>query len=81
LAPLPSQRKYIKTEQIEKLAKRIYYQNGMGINIFDLQRECGISKSQAQRRLKHFHFKKILFTAKDLEDQYITIKGIGRENP
>jgi hypothetical protein len=61
-----SLRKYKSQDIVEKIAIEKYRENGLGITFQDIQREFSVSKSNAQQKLKHFHGRKVLFTAKDL---------------
>ncbi len=44
----------------------MYRANGKGITIEDITDKCGVKKSKAQRSLKYFHSKGVLFTANNL---------------
>ena len=64
-------RKYIKKEEIKKLANEKYEKNGVGITVIDIQSKFRLTKKQAQRQLKHFTKSNVLFTAEDLRKQGI----------
>jgi hypothetical protein len=68
-----STQKYITKDDIEKIAIKKYGENGLGITFQVIIREFSVSKAQAQRKLKYFHDKGILFTAKDLTLDGITV--------
>jgi hypothetical protein len=68
-----SSRKYISKEKIEEVAKQNYRKNGRGITFEDLKKEFSVNKGKAQRRLKYFHDRDILFTANDLISEEINI--------
>jgi hypothetical protein len=74
-------RKYIKKEQIKEIAENKYQRNGQGITFEDIMYYFTIKKQKAQRTLKHFRMKKLLFTAEDIKKQNIYLKGLDRENP
>jgi hypothetical protein len=61
-----STRKYITKDNVEQIAIRKYHENGLGITFEDVIKELSVTKSEAQRKLKYFHDRKDLFTAKDL---------------
>jgi hypothetical protein len=56
---------------IERIAIEKFRSSGFGITYPDVQREYPIVKKHAQRSLKHFHRKKMLFTSRDLIRQGI----------
>jgi hypothetical protein len=62
-------RKYISEDEIKEIAVEKYRSNGDGITFKDLRTRFSLKKAQAQRRLKYFHTKGILFTAEDLVNQ------------
>jgi hypothetical protein len=68
-----STRKYVPKDNVEKIAIDKYRENGLGITIGDVEREFSVNKAKAQRTLKYFHEKTVLFTAKDLIAEGITI--------
>jgi hypothetical protein len=72
---------YIKATDIKLLAEKIYDENGRGITLEDIITEFEVKKRKAQRTLKHFHTRKELLTAYDLEKEGFHIKGIKRERP
>ncbi|HYA83769.1 MAG TPA: hypothetical protein VEH06_10030, partial [Candidatus Bathyarchaeia archaeon] len=74
-----STRKYITKDDIEKIAIKKYRENGLGITFKDIIREFSVSKAKAQRKLKYFHDRHILFTAKDLALEGIT--SLPNKNP
>ena len=61
-----SLRKYIKRRSIEDLAIE---RTSKGITWEDIRDKLSCSKDKAQRKLKYFHSKGVLFTAQDLIDQ------------
>ncbi|MGC1927365.1 MAG: hypothetical protein WA667_00190 [Candidatus Nitrosopolaris sp.] len=61
-----STRNYISKDKIEKIGIRKYQENGLGITFQDIEREFSVNKGKAQRTLKHFHRRDVLFTANDL---------------
>jgi hypothetical protein len=58
---------------MEKIAIEKYQKNGIGVTIEDIERNFSINKAKAQRKLKHFHERDILFTANDLILEGITV--------
>ncbi len=60
-------RKYISKNQINEVAKNKYQSNGSGVTYQDIMVSFKVTKRKAQRTLKHFHRKKVLFTADDLD--------------
>jgi hypothetical protein len=68
-----SLRKYKTKEIVEKIAIEKYQKNGLGITIEDIERSFSINKANAQRKLKYFHERDILFTANDLTLEGITV--------
>src|SRR5205807_3522704 len=68
-----STRKYVTKDNVEKIAIDKYRENGLGITIGDIEREFSVNKAKAQRSLKYFHERKVLFTANDLIIEGITI--------
>jgi len=66
-------RRYIFKDIVEKIATEKYRKNGLGITFEDIGREFSVSKTKAQRKLKYFHERDILFTAKDLILEGITV--------
>jgi hypothetical protein len=72
---------YLKAVNVKKLAEKIYNENGRGITFEDIMTEFGVKERKAQRTLKHFHARKVLFTALDLEIEGFHIKGIKRKRP
>ncbi len=75
------QRRYVRSSQVKELAEKNYNENGRGITFEDIMAKFGVSKPKAQRSLKHFLDKRVLFTAEDLKKEGISILGIKRENP
>jgi hypothetical protein len=61
-----SLRSYKTKDIVEKIATEKYRKNGLGITFEDIGREFSVNKTKAQRKLKYFHERDILFTAKDL---------------
>ncbi len=59
-------RRYVKRYQVKELAEKNYVENGMGITFKDMMTKFGVSKSKAQRKLKHFLGEGLLFTADKL---------------
>jgi hypothetical protein len=72
-------RKYISKKMIEELAVEKYKSNGNGITFEDIEIRFMLKKSKAQRSLKHFHERGILFTAQDLLRQGVNL--IPNRNP
>lgn len=70
---------YIKKIQVKELAEKNYAENGRGITFKDMMTKFGVSKSKAQRKLKHFLGEGLLFTADKLTKEGIHLKGIKRE--
>ena len=68
-----SLRKYKTKDIVEKIAIEKYQKNGIGITIEDIERNFSVNKVKAQRTLKHFHQRKVLFTANDLILEGITV--------
>jgi hypothetical protein len=68
-----SLRKYKTKDIIEKIAIEKYQKNGLGITFEDIEREFSLNKVKAQRTLKYFHERDILFTANDLVLKGITV--------
>jgi Fic family protein len=66
-------RAYISKEKIEEIAIEKYRSNGNGITFKDVVTKFSIKKRQAQRSLKHFHARGVLFTAEDLICQGIDL--------
>jgi hypothetical protein len=66
-------RNYISKDKMEKMAIEKYQQNGLGITFEDIKKEFSVNKARAQRKLKHFHDRKVLFTANDLIIEGITV--------
>jgi hypothetical protein len=58
--------KQITKEMMEVLAIEKYRANGKGITINDITSKYSVKKSKAQRSLKYFHSRDVLFTAQDL---------------
>ena len=59
-------RSYISEHKIKEISIEKYKSSGTGITFKDIKDRFLIKKPQAQRSLKHFHAKGILFTAEDL---------------
>ena len=55
-------RRYFSERKIKDIAIEKYKSSGYGITFEDLTTSFRIKKSQAQRSLKHFHARGILFT-------------------
>ena len=64
-----SLRKYISRKQIEELGIQKYRKGGLGLTFEIIEKEFYINKAKAQRTLKYFHGKGILFTANDLRSE------------
>jgi len=73
VAHILSLRKYKTKDLVEKIAIEKYQKNGLGITIEDIERNFSINKTKAQRNLKYFHERDILFTANDLVLEGITV--------
>lgn len=56
---------------IEGLAVEKYKSCGLGITFEDIQERFRVTKRRAQRSIKHYHAKKVLFTAEELIRQGI----------
>jgi len=74
-------RKYTAENQIKEITNNKYQCNGSGITFHDIMVKFSVNKQKAQRTLKYFHKKNTLFTAKDLEEQGISLNGIKKSNP
>src|SRR6478672_603685 len=72
-------RSYTSERKMNDIAIEKYKSSGYGITFEDLTTRFHIKKSQAQRSMKHFHAKGILFTAEDLISQEIYL--IQNTNP
>jgi hypothetical protein len=68
-----SLRKYIVKDNVEKIATEKYRENGLGITFQDIEREFSVNKGKAQRTLKYFHERDVLFTANDLVSDGLNI--------
>jgi len=68
-----SLRKYKTKDVLEKIGIEKYQKNGLGITFEDIERNFSVNKDKAQRKLKHFHQRKVLFTANDLILEGITV--------
>ena len=66
-----SLRKYKTKDIVEKIAIEKYQKNGLGITFEDIEREFFLNKAKAQRTLKYFHDRQVLFTANDLKSEGI----------
>lgn len=66
-------RSYISEQKIKEIATEKYRSSGYGITFEDLTSRFPIKRPKAQRSLKHFHARGILFTAKDLISQGIDL--------
>ena len=66
-------RKYIRSRTIKEISIKKYQSSGYGITFEDLTEALKVKKNHAQRSLKHFHNRHILFTAKDLVDEGIDL--------
>ena len=73
VAHMLSTRKYISNKEMEDIAIQKYRRGGHGITFDDIRREFSVNKDKAQRRLKHFHAKEVLFTANDLISEGINV--------
>jgi len=56
----------ITKQSIEDYAIQMHRASGNGITYVDIEHSFSVKKSQAQRTLKHFHRRRVLFTAQDL---------------
>jgi hypothetical protein len=54
-------------------AMQKYRRGGHGITFDDIRKEFSVNKGEAQRRLKYFHTKEVLFTANDLISERIIV--------
>ena len=68
-----SLRKYKTKDIVEKIAIEKYQENGLGITFEDIGREFFVNKDKAQRKLKYFYDRQVLFTANDLIMKGITV--------
>ena len=68
-----SLRKYKTKDIVEKIAIEKYQKNGLGITFEDIEREFFLNKAKAQRTLKYFHDRQVLFTANDLKSERIIV--------
>ena len=68
-----SLRRYKTKDIVEKIAIEKYQKNGLGITIEDIETNFSVNKVKAQRTLKHFHQRKVVFTANDLILEGITV--------
>jgi len=75
---LGKQRNILKA-WIEEVAIEKYRSSGAGVTYLDIQRNWCSDKKKAQRSLKYFHTRKVLFTARDLASQGIYL--LGNRNP
>src|SRR6476620_10028985 len=66
-------RSYTSERKMNDIAIEKYKSSGYGITFEDLTTRFRIKRSQAQRSLKHFHARGILFTAEDLISQGIDL--------
>jgi hypothetical protein len=69
----------ITKQSIERFAIQKYRACGSGITYVDIEHLFSLKKCQAQRSLKHFHRRRVLFTAQDLIGQGINL--IPNKNP
>jgi hypothetical protein len=69
----------ITRKTIEDLAIETYRSCGKGITIKEVQEKFSFKKTRAQRSLKHFHIRQVIFTAGDLNSQGIFL--IENTNP
>src|SRR6188472_29380 len=65
--------RHISEHKVKEIAIEKYKCSGYGITFEDLTKGFPVKKSQAQRSLKHFHAKSVLFTAQDLVCQGINL--------
>ena len=73
VAHVLSTRKYISNKEIEDIAMQKYRRGGHGITFDNIRKEFSVDKGEAQRTLKYFHAKEVLFTANDLISEGIII--------
>lgn len=66
-------RRNILKAGIEEIAIEKFDSSGLGITYSDIQKKYSVSKGQAQRTLKYYRRKKVLFTARDWIDQGIDL--------
>jgi hypothetical protein len=64
-------RSYISQHKIQHIAIEKYRSSGKGITFEDVTQRFSVKKRKAQRSLKHFHAKGVLFTAHSLITQGI----------
>jgi len=68
-----SLKEYVRKHIVEKIAIEKYQENGLGITFEDIKREFSLNKAKAQRTLKYFHDRQVLFTANNLKSEGITV--------
>jgi hypothetical protein len=68
-----SLKEYVRKHIVEKIAIEKYRENGLGITFEDIEREFSLNKAKAQRTLKYFHDRQVLFTANNLKSEGITV--------
>jgi hypothetical protein len=68
-----SLKEYVRKHIAEKIAIEKYRENGLGITFEDIEREFSLNKAKAQRTLKYFHDRQVLFTANNLKSEGITV--------
>jgi hypothetical protein len=61
----------ISQRSIEGLAVEKYESSGLGITFEDIQERFRVTKRRAQRSIRYYHAKKVLFTAEELIRQGI----------
>jgi hypothetical protein len=71
--PELSLRRYKTKDIVERKAIEKYQKNGLGITFEDIEREFSLNKAKAQRTLKYFHNRQVLFTANNLKSEGISI--------
>jgi hypothetical protein len=68
IAKSKSSRKYIQQDSIQKLAES---KGVSGLTFEDISNKFLCNTKQAQRTIKHFHIKKLLFTSQDVKEEGI----------
>ncbi len=71
-------RKYIQQDRIKKLAEN---KGVSGLTIDDIIHKFLCKKEQAQRTIKHFHRKGILFTSQDVKEEGIELLKLKNTSP
>ena len=78
IAKSKSSRKYIQQDSIQKLAES---KGVSGLTFEDISNKFLCKKEQAQRTIKHFHRKGILFTSQDVKEEGIDVLKLKNTSP